>query len=435
MCIIFKVNINSDSERTIMRRVLLICHTFSNEFPIPRIQGLIKYLPEYGWEPILLTYGAAQKFAVNKEKQFSNPIHDFKKIKILLLKWVDHHNKNRLVLAIIKFYKNVFWYPDQYMIARKKATESGKKILQQMQVTAIISSALPVSSHLIANELKQKSNLCWVADYRDLWSQNHYTFNYPIRSYFETRLEKKTLKSATAIVTVSAPLCEELTRLHPHCPVYNIRNGYDPDLFNEDAPISKDFSITYTGSLYKGRRDPSVFFKVIAELIKEKKISRTALSIQFYCKKETWLIDTVNKYNLNENVFIHGLVPRQLAIEKQRSSQLLLLLTWDNPEEKGVYTSKVFEYLAARRPIISMGFGEGGILKDLLDQTHAGVHITNEDDLKSYLLNAYREYVDGGSVCYHPVEQEILKYSHKCMAKKFADVLDEVTLKSKIQLK
>lgn len=123
---------------------------------------------------------------------------------------------------------------------------------------------------------------------------------------------------------------------------------------------------------------------------------------------------------------LRGQVPRETAIAQQRKAQILLLLTWNNTQEKGVYTGKLFDYLAARRPILSLGYTGGGVIKELLDQTQAGVHCSNEAELKDYLIKAYREYKEQGAVQYRGITAEVMKYSHRKMARKFADVLEDV---------
>jgi hypothetical protein len=86
---------------------------------------------------------------------------------------------------------------------------------------------------------------------------------------------------------------------------------------------------------------------------------------------------------------------------------------------------KIFEYLAARRPIIAVG-GPKGVVSELLDKTKAGVHISSLEELKMVLMKYYDEYKTTGAVAYHGMEEEIDKYSHRQMAKKFADVIERV---------
>jgi hypothetical protein len=118
-----------------------------------------------------------------------------------------------------------------------------------------------------------------------------------------------------------------------------------------------------------------------------------------------------------------GTVPRDIALEKQRESQLLLLLKWNDPKRRGVYTAKIFEYLAARRPLLAVG-GFPDVVDQLLNETKAGVSGQTEEDIKTVLLRLYREYKSTGAVGYNGNEAEINKYSHREMARKFATVLD-----------
>jgi glycosyltransferase involved in cell wall biosynthesis len=329
----------------------------------------------------------------------------------------------------IKVYKNIFWYPDPYSNVIKDTIKRGKIVIKKNKFDAVLSSAHPVTSHIIASSLAKEAKIPWIADFRDLWTQNHYNLNFWIRTIIERRLEIKTMKNADALVTVSGPLSNKLSEIHQNKPVFTILNGFDPNQINNGIQISKQFTITYTGNLYGGRRDPKMLFKEIRKLINENSISSQSLMINFFGLPEDFLFEEIIKFGLEKNVCVHGRVPREIAIKKQQESQILLLLTWNNPEEIGVYTSKVFEYFASLRPILSMGYPEGGILKSLLDQTQTGTHITNEEDLKKYLLEAYHEYKINGSVRYRGINDEIMKYSNLEMAKNFAELLNRFSNK------
>jgi glycosyltransferase involved in cell wall biosynthesis len=213
--------------------------------------------------------------------------------------------------------------------------------------------------------------------------------------------------------------------LHKNKKVYTITNGYDPDQLNPGTPLSKKFSITYTGRLYREHQDPTPFFRTLKVLIDEKAIDPSVTEIHFFGDYEGWLIEDIKKYHLENIIQLHGQISREESIQKQRESQVLLLFTWNDPGQKGVYTGKVFDYLAARRPILAIGL-QGSVLDDLLNQTRAGLNISAEAEIKAYILQLYREYLERGFVKYFGIPMEIEKYSHREMAKKFAEVLDEI---------
>jgi hypothetical protein len=257
-----------------------------------------------------------------------------------------------------------------------------------------------------------------------LWTQNHYNAHFKARTLFERRLEINTLKNADALVTVSEPLSKKIAQLHEDRPIFTIPNGFDPDQLNCGYPLSEEFTITYTGNLYRGRRDPAILFKVLREMFDQDLISSDRFSMHFYGKKEPWLYESIKKFDLSDTIRVHGNVSREESIEKQRMSQVLLLLTWNNPEENGVYTGKLFDYLAARRPTLSLGLAGGGVVRELLEDTNSGVHASDEETLKRVLVTLFREFDETGAVRYQGVDSKIMKYSHIEMARRFAEVLD-----------
>ena len=262
----------------------------------------------------------------------------------------------------------IITYPDEKIGWYEHAIIAGEKILQTQQIDAILSSSRPETCHLIANTLSRNYHIPWVADFRDLWSQNHYSTYSQIKKYFEKKLEIRTLKQASAITTVSQPLADTLATLHKNKKIYPVNNGFDPELLNHDTTTDKCFTIVYTGDLYQGKRDPEQLFAVIHDLCDKDLIKRDDITIHFFGypaseSSEDWLQEDISKYHLQDLVVLHGKVSHETAISEQRKAQILLLLSWNNPEERGVYTGKLFEYLAARRPILSFGYSNGGVIK------------------------------------------------------------------------
>ncbi len=416
-----------------MRKVLIITFYFDGkqEFASAqpwrptRMQGLFRYLPAAGWQPTVLT-AANPEIAHHDENVVRSEYIRPGGVAVQPLR--NRIEKNRHLMRLVRLGTDFVFYPDEFGLWRENAFKDGTHLLESGEFDAIISSSRPVSAHLIAHQLKEKYGVPWIADLRDLWTQNHY---YPdshtrLRILLERRLERKTLAAADALTTVSEPLAETLKRFHTDARVYSIPNGFDPELMAHDTPVDGTFRIVYTGHLYQGKRDPELLFAAARALVDAGEVDAGDLRIDFYGFDADWLHRAVEKHRLQDVVRIRGLVPRGEAVEEQRKAQLLLLLTWNDPEEKGVYTGKLFEYLAAQRPILSMGYEDGGVVKELLDRTKAGVHVSRAEDLKAALRRAYGEYKARGIVAYHGRLPEIRKYSHEEMAKKFAAVLDSI---------
>ena len=419
-----------------MKNVLVISFDFNQNDSIGsvRAQGLVKYLPACGWNPVVLTIKTSAPLDKNYtifETPYTDTIVVWKKrLGLPVNKTVKEHcnfpaykEKNTVIDILIKFWVEIFTYPDPTISWSKSAIEKGDELLQERHFDAIISLMKPPTAHIIAQELVKRHHLVWIADFRDLWTQNHYYEYSGIRRFFERRLEHSTLSLVTALTTTSGPLAEKLKELHKNKKIFTITNGFDPDQINPHTPLTKKFSITYTGYIYKGRQDPEPLFRVLKALIDENRIDTAEIDVHFFGSHEDWLTDDCKKYHLEKVVKIHGQISREESIQKQRESQILLLLTWNDPREKGVYTAKVFDYLAARRPILAVGI-PGSVITDLLSTTDAGVQVSSDEEIKDRILTLYREYKETGCVGYTGILSEIDTYSHKEMAKKFSDVLN-----------
>ncbi len=426
-----------------MKKVLLVAHYFPPHTYVgaQRPYRLAKYFPKYGWEPIVLT---VKRSDIPPEgiKLVETPHKDIKgvlKSKFGLNPDKGTHHQLGLTLSkndnftnwkskIIKLVNEVVCYPDSEKGWYQFAIKFASKFLLKERVDAIISTSSPVTSHLIARKLKQKHKIPWIADLRDPWMQNPYHNKYPIIKYFERRLELRTLSDADVIVTVTDPWIRLFQKLHMKKRIVCVTNGFDKDDFPKiPTKLTRKFTLTYTGSLYNGKRDPTLLFEVIEQLIIEKRINKDLIEIRLFSQKEAWLMEEVNKYNLSGVVNYYGQIPREEALKKQRESQLLLLLLWDNKNEEGFCPAKVYEYLGAGRPIIAIG-GKEHVTRDLLEKTNAGKYTWNADTLKNVLLNYYMEFVESGEVKCHG-NNCIENFEYRSIAKKYSEILNGLVVK------
>jgi glycosyltransferase involved in cell wall biosynthesis len=241
----------------------------------------------------------------------------------------------------------------------------------------------------------------------------------------DKRLELKTLLPADALVTVSPLWAEELRALHKREEVYTITNGFDPDKMSKgQINLTSKFTITYTGNIYTEKQDTSKLFAALRDLISDGTIDSKDVEVTFYGPKYEWLASEIEEYGLSNIVKQYGMIPQQSVLEKQRQSQVLLLLNWEDEDEKGVYPLKVFEYLAVQRPILATGGAGEDVIKELLDETKAGVYAKDVEDTKDILGELYLEYKSKGEISSKGNIEKINKYSYREMAKKFAEVLE-----------
>lgn len=424
-----------------MKRVLLIAYHYPPRPEIGSIRpgGLAKHLPQFGWEPIILTPrlpAGSRPPARVIETEYRNVLGDWK-ARFRLDAGRGLHEQLRLPISrvprtkllhtkVIDLVKSIIAYPDPMKGWLSFAVEAMRELQQSERIDAVLSTAPPVTCHLIGRRAKEILKCPWVADFRELWTQNRYYPYGRIRRVVDERLETKIVRVADVLVTLSASWAQLLRTKFSNLPVHWITNGFDSEEFPSEGPeLTKAFSITYTGQLYGGKRDPSILFKVIADLIKEGVLCRNQVVLRFYGPSEPWLPALVQCCGLNDVIEIRGIVPRDATLRHQQESQLLLLLNWDDPADAGTYTGKLFEYLGSRRPVIAIG-GAPGVEADLLEETKAGVYVRSEGQLRAFLIEAYKEYQQLGRVSYAGDETVIRRYTHLEMARKFANVLDMV---------
>ena len=431
-----------------MKRVLVIANLFHAS---PRIPGLTSYFGQSGWCATILTppfsahaldrIGVPKEFTKNVdllEAPFAGDIFEplrklirrpsteiHQSITEKLKKSSSSNGQKTLLDRFVWLAHLLFAYPDTEKTWIHSAIESAEMHLRHNRYDAILSSSPFPTNHIIAQELKKKYSIPWCADFRDPWTQNH-TYHFPLfRKIFEERLEKRILREADAIVTAAPAYSAKQTHfLGRTC--HTIFNGFDPSQYQNDSAVQPDqfFSITYTGTIYPKKQNPIPFLDALQALIQENRIDTKVLRVTFYGKDQQWLAKEIEKRGLQNYVITPGPISRQDVIKKQRSSQVLLLLGWEDPRDGGVYPSKLFEYLGARRPILIVGGSKNEEIKKLVDNISAGSAAVSIEEIKDTILRYYDEYKNKGSVSYDADEKKIMAYSFDNLAKQYCNILN-----------
>lgn len=317
------------------------------------------------------------------------------------------------------------WRDASAPIARDLATKAD----------VVVSTFGPAASHLIGFDMKSVNpDLLWVADYRDLWSQNH-ALDVPdaVRSVIQ-KIELETVGAAADLLTaVSLDMVEKLTQL-TKIETKLIPNGFDVDEevvkaslagIHRDRPINVPLRIVYTGMIYEGHRDPTPLLNALARLLQAGRISRGQVTVDFYGGR----VDLAERLARNELfapfIRLMGHVNREQALDAQRSAGLLLLLESSAVEARGVLTGKLFEYIAAGKPILCIGSRPEFEIGNVLSKTCTG-RVFGPDqclELEEVLLATLAGH--GLYAEYSPVFDEIIKYSRKRQSQVLLEILVE----------
>jgi glycosyltransferase involved in cell wall biosynthesis len=233
----------------------------------------------------------------------------------------------------------------------------------------VVSSGGPPSAHLAALGIRQAGRARrWVADFRDLWTDNHiYAGLFPF-TLAERRRERRVLAAADQIVTVSAGLADQL-RAKSNKPVEVVYNGYDPEAFAglDPAPVfpaDGRVRLVYTGTVYERGQDVSAVCAAVAA-------EPRAMLVVASDRADVWQ-RAARRFGLGDRLDFRGAVPRAEALRLQRDAGALVLLDWFDPRH-GVLTGKVFEYLLSPAPIWVVGGSPNSPAAGLVEQSGRGI--------------------------------------------------------------
>lgn len=281
-----------------------------------------------------------------------------------------------------RLYRMFLHWPDGHVGWYPYALSEAKSLAREWQPDLIYASAQPYTSLLVASVLSRYTGISWVAEFRDLWVDNPY-YPFPAwRRFVDRWIEKRVVRTAELLVTVSKPLAEILQERYGK-PVSVVLNGFDPADFPKPVlppDTNATFNIVYTGMLYPGRRDPTPLFEALQILGAEAKDIR----VHFFGRLLPGLKALVESLDVTNLVHVHDSVSYKESLNLQLTSEVLLLLLWNSPEERGVFTGKLFEYLGARRPILSIGLDDG-VAANLIRERNAGAICSRADQIAEQL--------------------------------------------------
>ncbi len=435
-----------------MKKVLIITYYWppSGGAGVQRWLKFVKYMQQFGWEPIVYTAEGGEMPVVDESLLKEIP-EDIQIIKTpiwepysIYKKFIGRRKEDKINASFLNENKKTgttekisiwirgnFFIPDARKFWIKPSINYLNNFIKTHNIEYVISSGPPHSMHLIALGLKNIfPKLKWLADFRDPWTNIDFYEKLMLTKAADKKhhqQELSVLSHADCVLSVGRSMSEEFLQMYKNSGGTNfqkfkvIANGFDDnDLKNSVIEKDKKFSLAHVGTLVKDR-NPEVLWKVLNNLIKTNSAFASALEIKLVGKVDFFVMEQITNYGLKAYVKKIDYLPHEKVIEEQKKSKVLLLLVNNTKNAKGILTGKVFEYMASGVPILTIGPSDGD-LANILKITSSGLlsDFNDEKLLEEHIMALYL----GKEL--KPNKREIDKYSRRNLTQELCKVLTEL---------
>ena len=426
-----------------MKKVLIITYYWppTGGSGVQRWVKFAKYLRRFGWEPVIYTPENPEQLARDESLTADVP-SDIEVIRRPILEpyklyrkffrsgdkgaGVNQMNGQKKTfkqrLAVLA--RGNLFVPDPRAGWVRPSVKFLRKYLKDNPVDAIVTSGPPQSMHLIGLKLKLKTGVRWLADFRDPWTRVYYFKHMgllPWTAALHRRLEQKVLDNADTIIAVTSYVQADF-QASTATPVELITNGFDQDDFVSEPPAlpADRFTIVHTG-IMASDGNPLRLWDVLARKCSEDANFKQQLRIRLAGPTDAEIFEALKMRGLGDNVDNLGYISHTQTIQEQRNANILIMPLREEPELAKILPGKIFEYLAARRPILGIG-QESGAAADVLKDAGAGVIYDWDrvEPVRNYIESAWERHLLGAD---DSPKGDISKYSRLELTKKLAEIL------------
>ncbi|MDR4952643.1 glycosyl transferase family 1 [Chryseobacterium sp. ES2] len=401
-----------------------------------------KYLPDFGWKPIIYT-PENPSYPLLDETLMKDVPENIEMVRTKI--WEPYQLAEKLNKSNKKFKagqfdvgKNQSWksklsiwvrgnffIPDARVFWVKPSVTFLEKYLKENKIDTIVTSGPPHSLHLIGLGLKSKMpDLKWIADFRDPWTEISYYKHLKLTKSSDKKhrqLESSVFKNANITLATSYTDAENFRKAGANAVC--ITNGFDESDSGKKEERQKSenkFTLSYIGVLEQ-LRNPENLWKVLDELVKENSEFAADFKLKFVGRIDDKILQTIENSSLKDHILNLGYLAHGKAVEEMQNSDILLITNFPNDSSKGIIPGKIFEYLASGKQILSFGPDKADAAK-ILEETQAGKHFNYQDaeTIKKFILEKYELWKNDSLL---ENTQHIEQFSRKNLTQQLTEVL------------
>jgi glycosyltransferase involved in cell wall biosynthesis len=424
-----------------LRPVLVVAYFFPplGGGGVQRTLKFIKYLPQCGWKPVVVTPRQAPTRLTDADLAAEIPTQAriLRTGDLRLPSWMPWRVRAWITRWLFMVDDHIGWYG--------YAMKASQQCIREEDVQAIYSTSAPYTDHLIAYRLKRRNNLPWVADFRDPWVGN-FSASFPTRLHqrLAERLESAVVHAADRVLVVSEPMRGAMLARYPDLPaakVVLLPNGYDRQDFAslqpeviQAADEANRFLLVYSGSFYGRRQTAEKFLLALKQIIEAGLVPKERLRVRFVGNSGKGTLDLIETIGLKEVCQTTGYLPHRQSLAHLMAADVLLLIVGRGPGSEAVFTGKIFEYLASGKTILCLA--DPGAAADLVREAQAGVVVDPEDieAIADQIKELYLRWVDGALNRQQAKPEVVERYERSALTGQLAAVLNEITLARPVPL-
>ncbi len=420
-----------------MKHVLVVAYYFPplGLSGVQRIAGFVRHLPEYGWQPTVLTAKPAGYFA--HDNSLWAPIQEAG-IRVVQTRSLDPtrlfragstvklpRESKRRVLASIS---NWVFVPDNKLGWMPFAVQAGLREASIQSFSAIFSSAPPYTGHLVGGKISQRLRLPLIIDFRDDWVGNpRHIYPTTLHRQLHVRRERQVLQQASVVTTINHPILDSLQTRHKPLRIsgHVIPHGYE-----EYSPPSVTrtnhgdrLQLVYTGVFYDAQT-PEYFLRGLGEFLTQYPDMRNKVSAIFVGLVPADFDRLVRSLNLEHVVQYVGYVEHSRVVAIQQKADILWMTIGSRPGASQISTGKLFEYMGTRKPILALV--PPGAARDTLHRYRAA-YIVSPENVNQVTQALSRIRNDWRDRCFpRPDEAFVSMFSRNHLTQKLSDVFNTI---------